>query len=175
MLMVTACANDTAPSSRTVLLRSPVRSEFVSAAQVRLILDSPRDEEDFTKASVFSTKRYSARRHLQPARLKHASLSSDECLACGQPGHAPQLESSMASYLYQVQVCFCSWLGTPLHNSNRKKLRKFGTSHRLQVQGQGHCCNLMKLVPSSMEAVTPLMTQGADKLCDNLSILAAKG
>ena len=47
------------------------------------------------------------------------------------------------------------------------------TSHRLQMQG--HCCKLMKFVPSSMEAVTPLMTQGADKLCDNLSILAAKG
>ena len=47
------------------------------------------------------------------------------------------------------------------------------TSHKLQVQGR--CCNLIKLTPSSMEAVSPLMTQGADKLCDNLSILAAKG
>ena len=121
MTMMTACANDTAPS-RTVLLRSPVRSEFVSAAQVRLILDSPRDEEEFTKASVFSTKRYYAGCHLQPAGFKLASLSFDECLACGQPGHASQLESSMASYLYQVQVCLCGWLGTPLHNSNRKKL-----------------------------------------------------
>ena len=103
MTMTIACANGAAPLSRTVLLRSPVRSEFVSAAQVRLILDSPRDEEEFTKASVFSTKRYDAGCHL-PAGFKLVSLSFDECLACGQPGHASQLESSMASYVYQFQV-----------------------------------------------------------------------